>query len=575
MPSSWHGTAKRTFSKAFNAKKGATEIALDVRREQMNKAWEELDKHSKALTKTTVDAGITTRRRAQGGRGAASEQEILRLNVGGTQFHIGRRVLAGKGHLGNLFEMDVYKVFLPTDEDGFIFLDFSPKCMRYVLHTLLSASGTASGTPNLALGDDLPADEQAYLSHVASVLDLEELFPISAVLEPNKFGPISATILDWCPGEPAGLELIYRASRDGWAPRDFHARCGDDSRSTITLYRVSNTGQRARDSIIGGFSSVPWTPGRKASVRSSPGAFVFMLKDGTRTGSTPFQPEKWEIRKRSRSDEILCCSKHGPWFGRDDLWMSGKSSRAMQNEIVTSNRDYRIPDDHPFLDLDGQDVVEMETYRVCYSKTTASRSPPRPGLIEIPTFDAMTTFMEGGREADIHSFGVNIADALLEEKTVLHQAHTELTEANVKAGGSLDALSAVCGPDGWRKVDDIMELNVRGTRMTTFRSTLQVCPQSALAAQFDKDKWPPTEKDLDDDGWRLMDCSPSVFSKVLDVLRMRKQVNWTKAKEGSKRDVKVEVEASDWSAFKDYVDMQFPGCAGFVMDFVVCIPEKL
>lgn len=58
------------------------------------------------------------------------------------------------------------------------------------MHALLHASGTAK----LALlGDGLPPDEKAYLPYVLHALGLSELR--STVLEPDVFGPMSATIL--------------------------------------------------------------------------------------------------------------------------------------------------------------------------------------------------------------------------------------------------------------------------------------------------------------------------------------------------------------------------------------------
>lgn len=535
----------------------------------MDGAWDALEVHTKALKKRMARVGIT--------KPSRSEQEMLRLNVGGSQFHFVRTALEGRGHLGILFESAWDKMLadkmLPRDAGGCIVLDLSPKCTKYVVHTVLNASGAASGTAQLAPCNVLPEDKRAYLPYVASALGLEELVSISTVLEPYEFGPMRATLLDWCPGKPSGLELVYRASRDGWAPRAFHSRCGDESPSTITLYRVLNTGRGTRDSVVGGFSSAPWTPGRRSSLRSSPGAFLFMLKDGTRTQSTPFQPVKWGIDRICREDEIFCGSKVGPCSGRGDLRMTDGHSRSPY-ELQAFNRDYRIPDDSPFLSLHGHDVVEMETFRVCYPKTTASLSPPKPGLIEIPTFDATTTLSEGGRDEDIRSFGQAIAESLTEEKMALHQARKTLVEANAKAAASVNALAAVYGPHvAAGKKDDVIDLNVRGTRMTTLRSTLQVCPESALATRFDKDKWAPTPADLDERGRWVVDCSPSAFSKVLDVLRMRKREAWPATAGSDWDDVEVEVKASDREEFETYVDMQFPGCEYFIMDFVADNPN--
>lgn len=207
----------------------------------MDKAWDGLDVLSQALEHRMVAVGIT--------KPAGSEEGMLRSNIGGAQVHIPRSTLEGRGHLGNLFEC-VWDKRLPRDSDGFNVLDLSTKCVKYVIHN--GGLNAGSETANLALGDGLPADERACLPYVAFALGFSEYLPTSAVLEPYEFGPLSAAILGWCPGKPCGLELVYRASRDGWGPRTFHSRCGRIP-STVTLYRVKKADNGTRDSVVGGF----------------------------------------------------------------------------------------------------------------------------------------------------------------------------------------------------------------------------------------------------------------------------------------------------------------------------------
>ena len=46
-------------------------------------------------------------------------------------------------------------------------------------------------------------------------------------------------------------KLIYRASRDGWEPKDFHDRC-DEQGATLTVIRTDS------GKLAAGFTSVPW-----------------------------------------------------------------------------------------------------------------------------------------------------------------------------------------------------------------------------------------------------------------------------------------------------------------------------
>ena len=49
------------------------------------------------------------------------------------------------------------------------------------------------------------------------------------------------------------LNLIYRASRDGWHVDDFHRLC-DGKGPTLILIKVKDTGR-----ICGGYTSVSWS----------------------------------------------------------------------------------------------------------------------------------------------------------------------------------------------------------------------------------------------------------------------------------------------------------------------------
>lgn len=64
----------------------------------------------------------------------------------------------------------------------------------------------------------------------------------------------------------------------------------------------------------------------------------------------------------------------------------------------------------------------------------------------------------------------------------------------------------------------------------------------------------------------VIDCSPSSFSKVLDVLRMRKRERWPLFF-GTSTGL-VTVPSKDQASFVEFVDMYFPGCDSFIMDVV-------
>lgn len=88
---------------------------------------------------------------------------------------------------------------------------------------------------------------------------------------------------------------------------------------------------------------------------------------------------------------------------------------------------------------------------------------------------------------------------------------------------------------------------------------------------FNEDSGPATDKDVDEHGRRLIDCSPSVFAKVLDVLRMRRHAAWvrTASPQGSDQFVRVKIRAEDRGEFGEFVEKHFPGdLQSFIMDCV-------
>lgn len=71
--------------------------------------------------------------------------------------------------------------------------------------------------------------------------------------------------------------------------------------------------------------------------------------------------------------------------------------------------------------------------------------------------------------------------------------------------------------------DDVIELNIGGQKMTTFRSTLTVIPNSKLARMFSKDNG-KTNLPVDKQGAVFFDYNPMHFNYLLDQLRAIKRM---------------------------------------------------
>ncbi|CBJ28933.1 conserved unknown protein [Ectocarpus siliculosus] len=238
----------------------------------MKKEWDTLDSGWEALESKISQAGMSMV--------SSIPPSFVRLNVGGLDVNIARSVFRKTGEasssswtLGDLFEGCVWDKRLPRSEDGRIVLDASAVCVEELLCD--GASSKRSGNNNL------PVDEKPYIGGVASALGLCVGMKVtggSTILQLHEAERLTATFLGWCPGRPEGLELLYRASRDGWSGAAFHARCGDDSPFTTSLFRIKVESNEDSYSVVGGFSSVLWTT-RSTDDRGvhSPGSFLFML----------------------------------------------------------------------------------------------------------------------------------------------------------------------------------------------------------------------------------------------------------------------------------------------------------
>lgn len=538
------------------------EAALRQKRTDNDKAWEEVDEGWKELNERMVEIGV---------RPPTREEGILRLNAGGSCVNIWLSELEQPcgSPSASIFVSLLQSVWdnrVPRDAEGRIVLDESPACLKHIIYKL--TVGQPLNAVNVTLQDasKVMSDEKPYLYYLGHlVIGLPEHF-----LPPFKFmqvvggstilkshdRPLSSVIRNWCPGNPSRMELIYRASRDGASSKAFHASCKEDSPQTITLIKV-NSGNGKHDSIVGGFAKTSWE-----SIKSSgeswytPGGFTFILKDGTATDETNFQPIKWE--RKSVQGYRSC----GPYFG--DLCVNF-------NPITISTIGKGA--NKAFLALNGKSVVEIEVFRVgCTTELTETSSASTCEMTsQTPCYQPRVIETE---EGDSRIFAP-ISGLLAEERVALQYAQNELVKVGVKVTAAAELLATVYGPDvAAGKRDTVVELNIRGTFVTTLSSTLQACPDSALAARFNENTWPANGKDADEHGRRFVDCDPACFSKILDVLRMRKRAGWVLSdsllspRENDAEAVRVVVKAADRLCFEEFVNMYFPACESFIMDLV-------
>jgi hypothetical protein len=97
--------------------------------------------------------------------------------------------------------------------------------------------------------------------------------------------------------------LLYRASRDGFEPKDFHAKC-DGKSPTLTIFKAQESSY-----IFGGFTTAKWH--RLNEYISDSKAFIFSLTNKDNA------PCKMNIDPNQRQHAIVGGPEYGPSFGFD------------------------------------------------------------------------------------------------------------------------------------------------------------------------------------------------------------------------------------------------------------------
>lgn len=511
------------------------------KKHEMKRGWEEVDEGWAMLNKKMVQVGIESSKDVA--------DNTLKLNVGGAPVDLCRSSLSGSRYLKQsrlcALLMGMWgNRCLPRSSDDRIVLDESPACLLYLMnmllgkgHSFLDGGSNAAAMDHFNVGSPDPSDD-AYLAYLEDFLGLMAHDDGALALDGRSMilGVVSKRAMlhqlqAWLPGAKSKrMELLYRASRDGFTPASFHLQC-DIARSSIILIKVCNPSGTV-SSVVGGFSSTSWAQptATKTRFKESADAFIFLLQDGL----CEALPTKWapEVlidnheqgdcdahqggrRVLSLRKAVYCSSAHGPQFGDKSLGCS-LMGPSMCSFLTVKRTTYHLGDgansaERAFLSLDGARIVEIEVYSLDDPTITIS-TEPKPVLETVYT----PFFAE-------HI----IPSSLTRQSRYLENAKAELAEAKTAIEAATKALEAIYGPQvAAGKRDPVVEFSVRGEHFTTLRSTLQACPESVLAIRFNGEIGPSTKKDRDNHGRHVLDCDPFCFGKILDVLRIRKREAW-------------------------------------------------
>jgi len=176
-----------------------------------------------------------------------------------------------------------------------VFESTFPRILTESKDTILSRFRVQAVKKGLDTGIPLLADKYAK----SVLLNMQEDIHVAvqtAIIDsiPESWSPASDSVIlsrqqetricSWVAAQkkhPVKLQLLYRASRDGWKGMDFHSRC-DNKGATITVIKRTDQSGNVLGRIFGGYADVAWNSN---GVVTDPSAFVFSMSAGS-VGST-------------------------------------------------------------------------------------------------------------------------------------------------------------------------------------------------------------------------------------------------------------------------------------------------
>ena len=172
-----------------------------------------------------------------------------------------------------------------------------------------------------------------------------------------------------CRGATVKLELLYRASRDGWRTTDFHSKC-DNKGATVTV--IKSTGGY----VFGGYADLPWASISIQYLESS-NAFIFALQYPSGVA-----PVKMPVLNAQNA--IYHNSSYGPSFGGGhDIYVADNAnSSSNSNTAANVGISYQLPagqNAQTFLTgARNFQAAEIEVFRVTSLSATGSSSRNTP-----------------------------------------------------------------------------------------------------------------------------------------------------------------------------------------------------
>ena len=150
------------------------------------------------------------------------------------------------------------------------------------------------------------------------------------------------------------LELLYRASRDGWRATDFHSKC-DNKGATVTV--IKSTGGY----VFGGYADLPWAS--SGQWLSSSNAFIFALQYPSGVA-----PVKMPLTQAPHSNAMYDHSSYGPTFGFGHAIHVADNANSNSNSYNNAGHASQLPAGQSaqtfFTGACNFQAAEIEVFRV-------------------------------------------------------------------------------------------------------------------------------------------------------------------------------------------------------------------
>ena len=389
------------------------------------------------------------------GETEVSDDDLIEVNAGGKIVSARRGVLCQlKGKRLEALFSGRWEKKLQRDGSSRIFLDVNGDCFQAIVDYLNEL--VISAEDDQPLPPSTPGENRQMLHDHLQLFGLPYTFISGSNI--IKDSSHAAVIDNWLEedGSAGVMKLLYRSSRDGLFAESFHYKCdgNNDSDKDRTLIIIKT---REGGGIVGGYSNTAWDS--SGDYKEADKAFLFAL-----SGFDISSPCKMKLECGEASDAIYCDEEFGPVFGEGHdlcvsdsfVWLGmGNSYEEGPTEELNDNIEYKIK--------------EMEVFQVS-GTCTRKKKTLQSSQDEVAVVDRFTG---------------EVNDAINEKWLTMQELELEVISLEESFKDEEKFIDSFASGD----TNDIIMLNVSGTRMAINRAALMFAEDSVLAQQFDDTKW--------------------------------------------------------------------------------------